>query len=87
MVCIETEEYTTQTCTYCGLLNKKIGGDKIITCKDCKMSVDRDYVGARNILLRFIKRLYSITEKGIMEKYMSKKMNMYKERHVKRRNM
>lgn len=55
-----TEEYTTKTCGKCGLLNDKIKlGDGIFYCKNCDLTMDRDYNAARNIL---IKTLYSNTK-------------------------
>jgi len=48
-----TEEYTTQTCTRCGALNKLELKDRIYNCSECSYgNVDRDYHGARNILIK-----------------------------------
>ena len=49
-----TEEYTTQTCGKCGILNNKVGSNKVFTCKNktCGLTIDRDFNGARNILLK-----------------------------------
>jgi putative transposase len=50
-----TEEYTTKTCGYCGVLNKKIVlGDSEFTCGSCNLTFNRDYNGARNIFLKTI---------------------------------
>lgn len=43
------EAYTSQTCI-CGCLTKT--KEKIWQCNDCRISVDRDILGARNILMK-----------------------------------
>lgn len=45
-----SEEYTSKTCGFCGMLND-IGGSKDYKC-DCGMDIDRDINGARNILIK-----------------------------------
>lgn len=47
------EAYTSKTCSYCGKI-QKIGSKSIFKCK-CGALVDRDYNGARNILLRALR--------------------------------
>jgi putative transposase len=47
-----TEEYTSQTCTSCGILNKSLGSSEWYSCKNCGLEVDRDINGARNIYLK-----------------------------------
>jgi len=49
---IVNESYTTQTCTNCGNLNKKIGSNKIFQCQKCPLKGDRDILASRNIFLR-----------------------------------
>jgi putative transposase len=51
-VIICDESYTSKTCTCCGKLNDKLGGSKVFKCGSCKMEMDRDFNGARNILLK-----------------------------------
>ena len=46
------EEYTSKTCSCCGSLNTKLGSSKIFNCPSCKVILDRDENGARNILLK-----------------------------------
>lgn len=48
------EHFTSKTCTACGLLNHKLGGDKTFVCPHCRVRYDRDAGAARNILLRYI---------------------------------
>jgi len=50
MVC--TEEYTSKTCTACGVIHAKLEGNKIFKCPSCKIVVDRDINGARNIMIK-----------------------------------
>jgi putative transposase len=49
-----TEEYTSKTCGGCGTVNDKLGGKKRFTCKACAFCSDRDFNGARNILIRYL---------------------------------
>src|SRR2546421_12373077 len=55
-VVICTEEYTSKTCGFCGYIHKKLGGSKEFCCPQCKINLDRDINGARNILLPLQKR-------------------------------
>jgi len=45
------EAYTTKACTKCGYKNE-VGKKRYIKCAFCKLSIDRDFNGARNIMLR-----------------------------------
>lgn len=54
-----TEEYTSKTCGRCGVLNN-IGSKDVFSCEKCKLVIDRDINGARNIA---IKRLNEIINK------------------------
>jgi putative transposase len=51
-VIICDEEYTSQTCSECGYLHRKIGGLKKFKCPGCHQESDRDFNAARNILLK-----------------------------------
>ena len=53
---VVTEEFTSKTCGCCGELNESLGGSKVFRCPNCKVEMDRDDNGARNIL---IKNLFS----------------------------
>ena len=46
------EEYTTKVCTNCGFYNPRIKGEKILNCPCCRIKVDRDISGARNIFMK-----------------------------------
>ena len=48
------EAFTSKTCGQCGKLHQKLGGNKTFSCPSCKIVVDRDVNGARNILLRYL---------------------------------
>lgn len=49
---IVTEEYTSKTCGWCGVLKHNLGGSKTFNCDGCNTVIDRDLNGARNILLK-----------------------------------
>lgn len=53
-VAIVDEHYTSKTCGSCGKLHHKLKGKKEFKCPYCKVVMDRDMNGARNILLRFL---------------------------------
>lgn len=52
-VTIVTEEFTSKTCGNCGVL-KRIGSADTYKCDSCKLVIDRDVNGARNILLKYL---------------------------------
>jgi len=54
-VTIVNEAYTSQTCGYCGNLNKT--SDEVIHCSSCDRSYDRDVNGSRNIYLKYTQRI------------------------------
>lgn len=60
------ERYTSKTCSYCGNYNKNLGGSKKYKCIKCKITIDRDCNGCRNI---FIRNYTSITKDLIMKGY------------------
>jgi IS605 OrfB family transposase len=49
---IKNESYTSKTCTKCGNIKYNLGSNKIYNCNICKISIDRDINGARNIMLK-----------------------------------
>ena len=55
-VIVTTEEYTSKTCGHCGEINSKLGGNKNFVCKSCGYEADRDFNGARNILLKYLSK-------------------------------
>lgn len=48
------EDYTSKTCGWCGIINKKLGGSDIFDCKFCGLVIDRDMHAARNILIKWL---------------------------------
>jgi putative transposase len=61
---IVTEEYTSQTCSHCGELNKKIGGKKKFKCPSCKSWMDRDLNASKNILIKNIQESYGACKRS-----------------------
>lgn len=51
---IVTEEYTSKTCTNCGKVKDNLGKNTIYNCDECKLKIERDINGARNILLKYL---------------------------------
>ena len=49
---IVDESYTSRTCGQCGNIHHNLNGNKVFTCPRCKISMDRDASGSRNILLK-----------------------------------
>jgi putative transposase len=56
-VILTTEEYTSKTCGNCGIVKENLGGNKMFNCSYCKIKIDRDFNGARNILLKFLSNI------------------------------
>lgn len=50
-----TEEYTSKTCSKCGNIHTKLGGNKTFKCPECGHILDRDFNGAFNILLKALR--------------------------------
>jgi IS605 OrfB family transposase len=48
-----TEEFTSKTCGRCGILNDVKDKD-VYTCSNCKLVIDRDVNGARNIFIKVL---------------------------------
>ena len=53
-----TEEYTSKTCTRCGHVHRKLGGNKKFKCPQCGHEIPRDFNGALGI---FLKALWDTT--------------------------
>lgn len=51
-VAIVDESWTSKTCSRCGGLDHSLGGKKVFSCPHCKMVMDRDINGAKNIFLK-----------------------------------
>jgi putative transposase len=47
-----TEEYTSKTCSKCGHIHPKLGGNKKFVCPNCGHKIDRDGNGSINIFLK-----------------------------------
>ncbi|MFP4124339.1 MAG: zinc ribbon domain-containing protein, partial [Coleofasciculus sp.] len=55
-----TEEYTSKTCSKCGHIHTKLGGNKHFVCPSCGHAIGRDINGAFNILLKDLERYLRI---------------------------
>lgn len=49
---IKPEYYTSMCCTRCGNLKYNLGNAKVYECNKCNLTIQRDFNGARNIMLR-----------------------------------
>ena len=47
-----TEEYTSKTCTGCGVIKFNLGGNKVFRCNHCHIIINRDFNGSRNIFVK-----------------------------------
>ncbi|WP_293114293.1 transposase [Moorena sp. SIO4G3] len=50
-----TEEFTSKTCTRCGHIHPKLGGNKLFKCPECGHEINRDFNGALGILLKALR--------------------------------
>jgi putative transposase len=46
------ESYTSKTCGKCGTIKQNLGGAEVYKCSSCGYRANRDWNGARNIMLR-----------------------------------
>ena len=53
-VIVTEEPYTSKTCGACGFVDYGLGSKKVFRCTECKVELDRDVNGARNVLLRYL---------------------------------
>jgi transposase len=54
---VETEEWTSKTCGNCFKVKENLGGSKEYKCNNCKVEIDRDVNGARNIMILNYKKM------------------------------
>ena len=50
---IVNEAYTSKTCTVCGNVKHNLGSNAIYKCEECGCIMKRDFVGARNVYLKY----------------------------------
>ncbi len=60
-VIICDEAYTSKTCGQCGTIKDNLGGNKVYKCAHCHMIMDRDFNGARNVLLKYLSMIATTT--------------------------
>ena len=56
---IVNESYTSKTCGCCGTINNS-SSSETFKCSNCNIMVDRDFNGARNILIRTLNTLNKV---------------------------
>ena len=56
------ERYTSKTCTRCGGIHHRLGGNKRYVCPhpNCRLRIDRDVNAARNMLLMHLALLRAV---------------------------
>ena len=56
------ERYTSKTCTRCGHIHRRLGGNKRYVCpnENCGLRIDRDVNAARNMLLMHLALLRAV---------------------------
>lgn len=59
-VLFPSEEFTSKTCTRCGVISKNLGSSKTLSCGSCGLIIDRDINGSRNILLKTCSELSKV---------------------------
>ncbi|GAB1542979.1 hypothetical protein NUACC21_56530 [Scytonema sp. NUACC21] len=52
-----TEEFTSKTCSRCGHIHEKLGGNKKFKCPNCHHEISRDWNGAINIFIKSLNDL------------------------------
>lgn len=52
IVQLVNESYTSKTCSNCGHRHESLGGSKVFKCSNCGLQINRDWNGARNIMIR-----------------------------------
>lgn len=55
-IILVNEAYTSCTCTGCGVINT-VKGNETFNCTDCKLTLDRDSAGSRNIFIKHTRTL------------------------------
>ena len=56
-----TEEFTSKTCGSCGYIKNDLGKNKTYQCDKCTFDADRDFNGARNVLIRHLTKHTQLT--------------------------
>jgi len=49
------ESYTSKSCSKCGNIKEDLGSKKVYNCEKCKLKLDRDINGAKNIYIKALK--------------------------------
>jgi len=54
------EAFTSKTCTNCGYIKYNLHSNKLFSCDECNIQIDRDINGARNILLKSLSSVRNV---------------------------
>ena len=55
---IINEDYTTKTCSSCGMVNVNMGASETFKCPNCKRTQVRDINAAKNIFHKSLTRIF-----------------------------
>ena len=60
------ESYTSKTCSRCGKIHHKLGGNKVFKCPHCGFTAPRDWVGALNNMLAALQAIAFSVKDGVI---------------------
>jgi IS605 OrfB family transposase len=58
------EHYSSKTCSNCGSIHWKLGGNRLFKCPQCNLEIKRDFNGAKNIFMMNLEKCGFILHLG-----------------------